>query len=180
MISIGFFYDLIGRRITIFIIVFLFGVFMVLLPWTSPNIILFSIVDIMTHVLLAPQFSLPLRQDYVHKDYLGTATAFTVIGLNLGAVFGLSVILNLVKHMDFKLSFGILGSILIVWSIFSLFLVIEPPDLKKKKESRIAKNEKRVNFRQLVLKMFQTLRSDAHLAIGLILSLFTGGQIKIT
>ena len=69
--------------------------------------------------------------------------------------------------MDYKNSFLILSSILFVWAFVSLFLVVEPPDLKSKKIAKVNNGEKALTVKQLLVLICKSLKRNKPLAIGI-------------
>jgi len=68
----GYFYDLLGRRITIGMSLLCSSVMLMLVPWTSPYIFPWLIaVRIAFSMFLAIPLSNPLSADYIQKNALG-------------------------------------------------------------------------------------------------------------
>ena len=57
--------------------------------------------------------------------------------MNLGVVVGNGVFVTLIKYFNlaskYEFIYLVSGSIMLVFSLISPFMIIEPPDLKKKK-----------------------------------------------
>lgn len=99
------------------------------MPFTAPSVPLFAIVYSLMNIVVTPATTVPLNQDYIEKQSLGKASSLSLVGMNIGSVLGLQGVLNLIKDLDYKMSFGLCGGAIVIWAICTLFLVIEPPDL---------------------------------------------------
>ena len=72
--------------------------------------------------------------DYCAKEAQGRGYALRMIGLNIGSLIGVGVFVTLIRHFDlstnYKLIFFVPTLMVIVFSLLSPFMIIEPPDLK--------------------------------------------------
>lgn len=55
-----------------------------------------------------------------------------MMGLNLGILFGVGVYITIMKNALFSVTFTIAGIFQGFFALMTPFMVIEPPDLKKK------------------------------------------------
>ena len=128
ILIIGVIFDIYGRRITLFFIILIYGLSMLTIPYTEPNTTLFSCAYISLLIMLQPLTYIPCTQDYIVKEHLGKGIALVIIGTNLGSVLGLGVLLNVMTHFElsYKVMFTILGSLMILSGVATLFMVKEP------------------------------------------------------
>ena len=58
------------------------------------------------------------------------------MGVNLGSVFGIGVLLTVMRHFDIKTQFYIMGGMNVILGLLTPCMVKEPPDLKEKRARR--------------------------------------------
>ena len=89
----GYFFDIMGRRLTLFV-AFMFGsVWVLVLPYTSPSVFPgLLIVRIMITLAFSAPASNPLLADYVHKDSIGKAAALIGLGYVVGEVLAMAIL----------------------------------------------------------------------------------------
>ena len=76
--------------------------------------------------------------DFATREAQGKAYSLNVTGVTFGLVIGVGVFVTLIRFLEiqenFKLIFFVSGMILVVFSLVTPFMLIEPPDLIKKKK----------------------------------------------
>ena len=127
----GYLFDIMGRRITLFVTFILGSVFVFVLPYTSPNIFpSLLIVRIMITASFSMPASNPLLADYIHKDAIGKAAALIGVGYVIGEVLAMAVLFNVTKDLSPYMAFlttAIVGAV-----CSSLFLcLVKEPQLRK-------------------------------------------------
>ena len=70
----------------------------------------------------------PLVPDYVMKESIGKAMAFSLMGLSIGVIFSLGVLFEFTKDLDPKYSWRIMAFIMVLFAIGTLFMISEPPE----------------------------------------------------
>lgn len=58
------------------------------------------------------------------------------MGLSLGSVFGIGVLLTILRNFDMKTQFYIMGGMNAALALATPFMIVEPPDLKEKRAMR--------------------------------------------
>lgn len=60
-----------------------------------------------------------------------------MMGMNLGVLVGVGIFVTLIQELNldsnFKIIFLVPGMLVVAFSVITPFMIIEPPDLKKKK-----------------------------------------------
>lgn len=75
--------------------------------------------------------SSPLVQDYVEKESMAKANSFGMMGLSLGVIVSLAGLFELTLSMNPRYAWGLLSTIMILFSFFSLHFVSDtyaPPE----------------------------------------------------
>jgi MFS family permease len=127
---VGQIYDIVGRKLSLFISTILGAVFLILVPY-SPSIYPWVIVTrIGIAISSVSALCLPLVTDYVKKSSRGKATAFQTMGIVIGDLITYGVIFTITKDMDPKYSF-LFTSMITVLFAFSFLVIIKEPDMKK-------------------------------------------------
>lgn len=71
--------------------------------------------------------------DYAAKKSQGKAYALNQIGLNLGVLIGSGIYISLIKYFnlssDYNVIFSLAALIILIFSVVTPFMIIEPPDL---------------------------------------------------
>ena len=79
----------------------------------------------------------PLNIDYASKEAQGKAFALNGIGISVGVIVGAGLFVSLIKAFsistDYKTIFFLSGMIIVLFSLVTPFMIIEPPDLERKK-----------------------------------------------
>jgi MFS family permease len=124
---IGYIYDIVGRRLTLFLSFFIGSILTALVPWTSPNVIPWLLIlRAAIQLCLCAPASSPLTADYIHKDSIGKGVSMQGVGLVIGEVITMGLLFRLTAEMKPWLSFAIVGGIGLFFSFFFLFIVKEP------------------------------------------------------
>lgn len=123
----GYLFDILGRRITLFMAFFTASIFLMVIPYTSPSVfpgLLF--VRVGFTLFCAMPSSNPLLADYIHKDAIGKAAAFVGLGFVIGEVLSMGILFNLTSDMDPYHAFLTAAASGAFCSLGFLFLVKEP------------------------------------------------------
>lgn len=136
---VSYIYELIGRKITIFVSYFLTSILFIILPYTAPNLNHLMIVRCAIGVTMAAPIAHPLIPDYVKRSSRGRAIALTGIGFVFGEVFAMGVLFNLTKSMDYQKAFLISAGITMCFALF-LLIAIKDPDLKNIRTNNSSKH----------------------------------------
>jgi sugar phosphate permease len=84
--------------------------------------------------------------DYCAKEAQGKGYALRLIGYNIGCLMGVGVFVTLIRHFNletnYRLIFFVPTMMVIVFSLLSPFMIIEPPDLTKKKRKEKERKER--------------------------------------
>ena len=144
--SAGYFFDIMGRRMTLFTTFIAGSVFVFAIPYTSPNVFPgLCIVRTMITVLFSAPASNPLLADYVHKDAIGKAAAFVGLGYVIGEVLAMAILFNVTKNFSPYMAFLTTAVVGAFCSSFFLCLVKEPQLRKSGKDSADTSNDKELN-----------------------------------
>ena len=130
----GYLYDILGRKWVIFTAFLVFGVVTIFMPWTVPDIWALQITAVIAQICCEPLQLSPIIQDYVDPDNLARGQALYVLGMQFGIICSLTIIVNLQKTLGYDFSYGIAGCCSLFFCLFTLCVVIEPPDRKKKNQ----------------------------------------------
>jgi MFS family permease len=138
----GYMFDILGRRITLFILFTLSSIGIVLIPYSGKSITWLFIAKATVQPLLVAISGMPLIMDIVKKESRGKATVLNLIGLVFGEAIAYGGLLNFTSNMDYKIAFKLAAGYLFFWQIF-IYLLVKEPDLSKIKKSRKEKIEQR-------------------------------------
>ena len=119
-------FEIIGRKITLFLSYFSTAILFYLMPRTSPSMTQLIAVRCLIGVSMAPPTAHPLIVDYIHKKSRGRAIASTGIGLVVGEVFAMGVLYNLTRHLSFNSAFNIASLMILGFSFFFLYSIKDP------------------------------------------------------
>ena len=123
----GYLFDIMGRRLTLFLSFFISACFVLAIPYTSPSVFpLLLIVRILFQMVLSMSSANPLPADYVHKEALGKAAAFIGLGFVIGEVLSMGVLFNVTKNMTAYNAFMTASITGACFALLFLFLVKEP------------------------------------------------------
>lgn len=124
---VGFLFDILGRRLTLFLSFFLGGGLISAVPWTSPNVLPgLMTVRILIQLTFCAPISNPLSADYIHKEALGRGAALYGIGVVIGEVIAMGVFFNLTRDWSAEYSFGCVGLVAAVFAFAFIFMIKEP------------------------------------------------------
>jgi MFS family permease len=124
---VGFIFDILGRRITLFVSFFIGSILLAVIPWTAPKLYEgLLVVRVLLQLCFCAPVSSPLPADYIHREYIGMGTSMQGIGLVIGEVLSMGVLFRLTVDMNPYYSFAIAGGIGLVLSFCFLFIVKEP------------------------------------------------------
>ena len=130
----GFIFDIMGRRLTLFLAFAIASVLIFFIPYTSPNVFpgLFAIRILFQICMTAPATN-PLIADYIHKDSIGKASALIGVGFVIGEILSMGILFRITEDMTPKNAFLTVALVGFTLSIFLLLMIKEP--LLRKKES---------------------------------------------
>lgn len=131
-------FEIVGRKVTIFLSFLLTACLYFLVPYTAPDINLLIAARCMIGVTMAAPLAHPLIADYVKRNSRGKAIALSGLGIVLGEVFSMGVIFNMTKSMNYFDAFTITAAIIFVFSLFFLYAVEDPKldEIRNQSESR--------------------------------------------
>lgn len=146
---VGFLYDIIGRRLTLYLAFAGSSVLIYFVPHMAPvvfpNLVLLRMA--ISVCLVAPIAS-PLIADYLPKESLGKGAALVGVGFIIGEILSMGILFNITKEMspnDAFMTVAIIGNVI---AFGFLFIVREP--LLRKREKDISREEAREqNIRRL-------------------------------
>jgi len=123
----GYLFDIMGRRLTLFLAFFTSSCFLLTVPYTSPSVYPWLlIVRILFTICISAPSSNPLLADYVHREAIGKAAAFIGLGFVIGEVLSMGVLFNITKHFTPEYAFLTAAATGTVFSVGFIFLVKEP------------------------------------------------------
>lgn len=123
---VSYVYELMGRKLTIFLSFFSTAILYVLIPYTAPNLNYLIAVRCAIGVTMSAPLSNPLIPDYVKRSSRGRAVALNGIGIVIGEVFAMGILFNLTKSMNYENAFKVAASIIVFCSIVLLIGVKDP------------------------------------------------------
>ena len=137
---IGYIYDILGRRWTLFLSFATTSVLVFFVPYTSPvvwpNLFL---IRMAISIATVPPICSPLLADYVQSDALGKGAALIGIGFILGEILSMGVLFNITKHMNAYDAFMVVA--IIGFCCASMFLLIVKEPLLRAKEDTVSSEE---------------------------------------
>lgn len=159
----GFTFDIFGRRITIFLCIFLSSIICFFTPYTSPTVYPWLlIVKICYTMAIMPVFTnLPVN-DYITPDSRGKGIAMIHLGMNFGHLFSSGVLYKYTKDLNPKIAFLIAACWGVMSAIVLMFFIVEPKNSDLIKSSIRMKESHHESFQdkplsaklQFVFKMF--------------------------
>jgi MFS family permease len=137
---VGYVYDIIGRRLTLFMSFVISSILLYFIPHTAPvvfpNLLLLRMA--IAASLVAPIAS-PLIGDYLPKESIGKGAALVGVGFIIGEILSMGVLFNVTKEMtpnEAFLTVAIIGGVV---AFLFLFIVREP--LLRKREKDISSED---------------------------------------
>lgn len=127
---VSYLYEILGRKITLFMSFFLTSIIFYILPYTAPNFTYLIIARCLIGVTMSAPLSHPLIADYIHKKSRGKAIALSGIGFVIGEVLAMGALLQFTKSLSYEDAFAITAFIVLIISIVLLYSV-KDPDMKK-------------------------------------------------
>ena len=122
-------YEILGRKLTLFLSFITTAVVFYFLPYTAPNYKYLVMARCCIGVTMSAPLCHPLVPDYIHKRSRGKAIALLGVGNVLGDVITLGVIFNLTKEMNFYEAFEVVSVIIAALGVYFL-LAIKDPDIE--------------------------------------------------
>ena len=123
----GYLFDIIGRKLTLFLAFFLGAGLLFCIPYTAPSVfpgLTFVRIGI-TIFFAAPAWN-ALLADYVHKDAIGKAATVVGLGFVIGEVLSMGILFNVTKPFRAETAFLIVAAIGACCSTLFLCLIKEP------------------------------------------------------
>lgn len=146
---VGYVYDIIGRRLTLFMSFVISSVLLYFIPHTAPvvfpNLLLLRMA--IAASLVAPIAS-PLIGDYLPKESIGKGAALVGVGFIIGEILSMGVLFNITKEMTPNEAFLTVAIIGVVVAFLFLFIVREPL-LRKREKDISSEDAKEQNIRRL-------------------------------
>lgn len=78
----------------------------------------------------------PLMLDYASKEEQGKGAGINIMGIDAGIIFGLGGLLIFLRPFTFEMKYICLAAPIIILAMLTPFMIIEPPDVIKKKRRR--------------------------------------------
>ena len=126
-LSAGYLFDILGRRITLFVSFTMGSLLVAAIPHTAPDVVPWLLlVRIFIMFSFSAPASNPLLADYVHKDAIGKAAALVGLGFVIGEVLSMGILFNVTASMDANWAFLTVAGVGLCFSSFFLILVKEP------------------------------------------------------
>ena len=123
----GYLFDILGRRLTLFISFFVASCFTMSVPYTSPKVFpTLLIIRIFFQLCISAPASNPLIADYVHRDSIGKAATFVGMGYVIGEVLSMGVLFNVTKDFTAYNAFLTAAASGAFMSFIFIFIVKEP------------------------------------------------------
>jgi MFS family permease len=146
---VGYVYDIIGRRITLFMSFVISSILLYFIPHTAPVIFpnLLVLRMAIAASLVAPIAS-PLIGDYLPKESIGKGAALVGVGFIIGEILSMGVLFNITKKMTPNEAFLTVAIIGVVIAFLFLFIVREPL-LRKREKDISSEDAKEQNIRRL-------------------------------
>lgn len=139
---VGFIYDIVGRRWTLYLSFMISSTLMFFIPRTAPVVFPgLLLIRMAIAVFLVPPIASPLVADYLQKDAIGKGAALIGVGFIIGEILSMGVLFNVTKNMTPNNAFMTVAIIGNVLAFIFLFAVREP--LLRTKESDISREEAR-------------------------------------
>jgi MFS family permease len=85
-ISMGFVFEILGRKYVLLAIMLFTAVFIYLTPLTAPNVNMYIAVSILEGMFTSYLLISPLIQDYVEIESRGKALSFAMLGITTGMI----------------------------------------------------------------------------------------------
>jgi MFS family permease len=146
---VGYVYDIIGRRLTLFMSFVISSILLYFIPHTAPvvfpNLLLLRMA--IAASLVAPIAS-PLIGDYLPKESIGKGAALVGVGFIIGEILSMGVLFNITKEMTPNEAFLTVAIIGVVVAFLFLFIVREPL-LRKREKDISSEDAKEQNIRRL-------------------------------
>lgn len=89
---VSYIYEILGRKLTLFISFFLTSIVFYALPYTAPNYNYLIVARCLIGVTMSAPLSHPLIADYIHKRSRGKAIALSGMGFVFGEVFAMGIL----------------------------------------------------------------------------------------
>lgn len=126
VLFIGYAFDILGRKITLFTSTLLSAIFMFFIPF-APAVYpwLYVIRMAIAATYAAPNAS-PLVADYVKKNSRGKATALYALGFVVGDLITFGVLFNITKNFEIVPGFGLVSTVVVILAFLFLIIVKEP------------------------------------------------------
>ena len=152
----GYIYDLVGRRWTMSGGVFVAACLAVLIPYTAPSLVYFTILRAFMLMGMSVLGCHPLVNDYVTKSTRGRALALQSSGVFIGDILTFVIMLNATRHLSPYGRFQVFAFTIFLISLLFFFSVKEPKFKLKKVDER----PMGVKVRELTSQVVTLCKSD--------------------
>ena len=126
---ISYVFEILGRKLTLFISFFTTSIIFYILPYTAPNYNYLVFLRCLIGVTMSAPLCHPLIPDYIKKSSRGKAIALVGCGLVVGEVLTMGVLFNYTKSMSFYNAFKTIAIVIMAFAFFYL-VAIKDPDMK--------------------------------------------------
>ena len=154
---VGYVYDIVGRKLTLYLSFMMASTLMFFIPRTAPNVwpnLLLLRMGIA--IAIVPPIASPLVADYLAREAIGKGAALIGIGFIVGEILSMGVLFNVTKSMEPNTAFLTVAIIGNVIALTFLFIVKEP--VLRKSEQDISREEAK---EQNIRRMSTVNRDDA-------------------
>ena len=153
---VGYVYDIVGRKLTLYVSFAIASTLMYFIPLTAPTVFPnLLLLRMGIAVAIVPPVASPLVADYLAKEAIGKGAALIGIGFIIGEILSMAVLFNITKHMTPQAGFLTVAIIGNVIALSFLFIVKEP--VLRKAENEISREEAR---EQNIRRMSTVNRQD--------------------
>lgn len=126
ILVVGYVYDIIGRKLTIFFTLVPAAILMMYIPDAAPSINMVIVLRLGIVTAVSTLSSHPFINDYVSKETRGRAIALQSIGVVIGDLMTFVLVLNITRGMTAYGRFKFFGFSVIAIACLFLILVKEP------------------------------------------------------
>lgn len=98
---VGYLYDILGRKLTLYLSFALTSTLMFFIPYMSPTVFPnLLLLRMAISVTVVPPIACPLVGDYLMKNSIGKGAALVGIGFILGEILSMAVLFKVTKMMN--------------------------------------------------------------------------------
>ena len=123
----GYVYDIVGRRLTIYISFATASTLMYFIPHMAPDVFPnLLLLRMAIAIAMVPPVSSPLIGDYLTKDSIGKGAALVGVGYIIGEILSMGVLFTITHNMKAPAAFLTVALVCNAISVIFLFIVREP------------------------------------------------------